>query len=334
MAGRVWVWIPDVDGTPDGASLEALAVGRRMAEAMGAGLTAVGARAAEGGPGVSRAAYTQGSRAFLGRRAAKALLARSEFQSGVDVFLLPEGPEAADLAAGLAGALGCGLVSHCADVERAGDEWRYLVPAFGGMAAIACPGRRPELVSLTPGARFGGRPVDAAGADLKAADRLEVELPAAGPGDPEVLDGPAAGDTGRASGAPGGGAPGLGAAKLVVAGGAGVGDADGWRLVADLAAVLGAGLGATRPVVDEDWAPADLMIGQSGQRVKPAVYVAVGISGDLQHLVGVGEGTTVLAVNHDPVAPILGRADYAVVADLRTFLPVLIRKVRERKTPA
>lgn len=316
MPGEVWVWLGGRGQETTPAVREALGMGAAMAGAVGRGLRAVGATA--GGT-------------LWGARAAGALLDRAEILEGAEVILFPDLPESADVAATMAATLGCGLVSHCAVVERTGEGWLFLVPAFGGMAAIACQGRPPALVGLATGARFadgseGGREV-LEGATDRA---IRLELPAPGPDEPVLVEGPQGADAvaGRGEAGP---ADALVTAGLVVGGGAGAGDPDGWRLIAGLSEALGAGLGATRPAVDEGWAPAEVMIGQSGQHVKPAVYLAVGISGDLQHLVGVGEETTVVAVNSDPAAPILGRADYAVVADLKEFLPVLIRKAAERR---
>ena len=120
----------------------------------------------------------------------------------------------------------------------------------------------------------------------------------------------------------------LGAAGLVVGGGAGAGDAAGWALIADLARALSAPLGATRPAVDEGWAPSDMMIGQSGQRISPQVYLTVGVSGDLQHLVGVAEETTIIAINADGAAPIFGRSEFGVVGDFRVIVAALLRHLR------
>ncbi|HEY3313658.1 MAG TPA: electron transfer flavoprotein subunit alpha/FixB family protein [Bacillota bacterium] len=323
MPGDIWVWLgPEADGS-SAASREALAVGAAMAAVTGGRLDVL---TVDAPPGLG----------LWGPRAAEAVRARPELSGEgqrVEAILFPDRPESADLAATLAATLGCGLVSHCARVERPGQEWLFCVPAFGGLAAIVCQGRPPALVGLSTGARYHGPGGDAADAQSRidgAFGRpIRLELPAAGPDDPVVLDEPA-GDR-AATAKDGGAAAELSSARLVVAGGAGAGDPEGWRLVSDLAESLGAGLGATRPAVDEGWAPAEVMIGQSGRRVKPAAYVTLGISGDLQHLVGVGEETTVVAVNSDPAAPILGRADYAVVADLKEFLPVLIDRARRRR---
>ena len=117
----------------------------------------------------------------------------------------------------------------------------------------------------------------------------------------------------------------LKAAKIIVAGGAGVGSAENFQLIRDLATQLGAEIGATRAVVDAGWLPADHQIGQTGATVKPAVYIACGISGAVQHRVGMMDSGKIIAINTDPNAPIFKIAHYQIVGDLKVVVPKLIR---------
>jgi electron transfer flavoprotein alpha subunit len=121
----------------------------------------------------------------------------------------------------------------------------------------------------------------------------------------------------------------LESAPIVVAGGAGAGDAQGWHQIAELAKVLNAALGCTRPAVDEGWAGLETMIGQSGKMVSPELYIGVGLSGEQQHTVGVAEAKVMVAINNDPKAPIFEQVDYGVVDDCQEFVPVLIEKIKE-----
>jgi len=120
----------------------------------------------------------------------------------------------------------------------------------------------------------------------------------------------------------------LESADIVVAGGAGAGDLEGWHKIADLASCLNGALGATRPAVDEGWTELANMIGQSGKMVSPQLYIGVGLSGEQQHLVGVVDAKVMVAINIDSRSPVFEQVDYGIVDDCREFLPVLIEKIK------
>ena len=119
-------------------------------------------------------------------------------------------------------------------------------------------------------------------------------------------------------------------ARIIVAGGRGVGGADGFKLIEDLAEALGGAVGATRAAVDSGWIPYAQQIGQTGKIVKPQLYLALGISGAIQHKVGMQTAATIIAINRDPDSPIADFADMFVVGDLFEVGPALLAELRSR----
>jgi electron transfer flavoprotein alpha subunit len=123
----------------------------------------------------------------------------------------------------------------------------------------------------------------------------------------------------------------LESALVVVAGGSGAGSIEGWQEIQALAETLNAALGSTRPAVDEGWTELETMIGQSGKMVNPEVYIGVGLSGELQHMVGIVGAKIMIAINNDPKAPVFEQVDYGIVEDCRVFVPALLRRLKEKR---
>jgi electron transfer flavoprotein alpha subunit len=130
----------------------------------------------------------------------------------------------------------------------------------------------------------------------------------------------------------GGGKVSLAEAKVVVGGGRGVGSADGFKSLEELAELLGGAVGCSRAVTSLGWRPHADQIGQTGTRIAPELYIACGVSGATQHIVGCQGAKHILAINTDPEAPILSKADYAVIGDLHQVLPAISAELRQRQT--
>ena len=230
------------------------------------------------------------------------------------LLLVGAGPDGRDLAGTLAVLTGLAVLANATAVAWDG---RAVVEmsAFGGKL-ITESGFTGDggIVTLRPGI-VSAEP---------AADRGTVET--AGPAEPPVLPRVAVVEQVAEAGAT---AP-IEEARIIVSGGRGVGGPEGFELVGELAAALGGAVGATRAAVDSGWIPYAQQIGQTGKIVKPELYLALGISGAIQHKVGMQTAGTIVAVNRDPDAPIAEFADLLVVGDLFQVGPALLAALRGR----
>lgn len=230
------------------------------------------------------------------------------------IMLLGSTSMGRELAPLVAAQLKTGLTAHCIDLVL--DENRILeqkIPAYGGLLSIICPQKRPQMATIASGVF----PKPDMNAD-RTGEVVQLEIPGDVPGRIEILEIVRE----EAEGVP------LESAPIVVAGGAGAGDPNGWLQIADLANILNAALGCTRPAVDEGWADLETMIGQSGKMVSPECYIGVGLSGELQHMVGIVGSQIMIAINNDAKSPVFEQVDFGVVDDCREFLPVLIEKIK------
>jgi len=226
-----------------------------------------------------------------------------------------------ELAPRLAARLQTGLSAHCIDLRLDSDgNLLQMVPGWGGgvVATIKCPRHRPQMATVMPGVLKKSEPSPRSGqiinlpvgADLDVSGPRVLEIHRE---EPQEMP--------------------LEAAEVVVAGGWGIGGQEGWKLVEELAGLLGGAVGATRPPVDEGWASEAQMIGQSGKTVRPRLYIGVGISGMSHHVVGMDGSEFVVAINSDPQAPIFEVADMGLVGDYREILSPLLDAIRQRLKP-
>ena len=234
-----------------------------------------------------------------------------------------------DLAPRVASILRCGLTADCTDL-RIGDytdpntnqQYRQVLyqirPAFGGsiIATIVSPEHRPQMATVREGVFPLGEPDDSRAGEVvqvhpaltqdemiaKVIDRVQAE---------KKVD--------------------LKGAQIIISGGAGVGSAGNFDLIRDLADVLGGVVGASRAAVDAGFISHDHQVGQTGTTVRPKLYIACGISGQVQHRTGMQESGTIVAVNKDPKAPIFSIAHYGIVGDLNDVIPKLIKAYKSKQ---
>jgi electron transfer flavoprotein alpha subunit len=308
------------DGTFKRVSHEALTAARGLADAMGGevhalviGPTGMGS----GGLGEFGAdkVFVAADDAFeLYQGDAYAAAVQAQAGGGYAAVIIPATALGRDLAPRVAARLGCPLAT---DVTTVAHDGGVVVtrPAYGGKAiytlkitASSCViSLRPNAVSPAQSSKAGAMETVAASAGAARARTIEVKQPE------------------RA-------APDVAEASVVVAGGRGLKDAEGFKLIEDLAEAVGGAVGASRAVVDAGWRPHAEQVGQTGKTVSPSLYFAVGISGAIQHLAGIRTAKVIVAINKDADAPIFKVADYGIVGDLFEVMPRLteeINKIRE-----
>lgn len=307
-------------------ALEAVTAGRAMADALGggevhallAGPPGVGAKAAQLGQHGADLVLVCEHAAFAryAREALAATLAERA-RSGYRVVLLPFSANGRDLGPRLAARLDAPIAADVIGFSASGDAITVKHPGYANKVIISLVVTgSPAVLSLRPAAftpkanARTSRTESIAPAADPAAERVRVT---------EIIEGA----KGKLD---------LGEAPIIVAGGRGLRGPENFKLVEDLAAAFGnAAVGATRAVTDEGWRPHADQIGQTGRQVSPQLYVAVGISGAIQHLAGMRTSKTIVAINKDPEAPIFKVADYGVVGDVFDIVPALANAVREAK---
>lgn len=328
MAGAIWAVTQLEQGEPKGVSYETIAAGQKLAAALGKPLEAVvlgaGARAAAAkvaARAVQRVRVVEDAKLdpYTPDPYAAALRLAVEAERP-DYVLFPHTYQVRDWVPRLAAALDAGFVSDVIDLRADGGEPVFVRQPYQGKLNADCvfAGAGPRMVSFQAGAFLAD---DAAKGDApaeivdQAVDLSAVEVRT------QVLDTFQEVEN----------KVDLSRAEVIVAVGRGIGKQENLKLVEELAAALGGQLAASRPVCDNEWLPMDRQIGSSGQTVAPRLYLAVGISGAIQHLVGMKNSGTIVAINKDANAPIFSVADYGIVGDLFEVVPALTAKVKEAR---
>ncbi|MFJ6215983.1 electron transfer flavoprotein subunit alpha/FixB family protein [Streptomyces sp. NPDC092296] len=320
--GEVLVLVDHADGQIRKPALELLTLARRIGEpsavVLGAGDAAaeIAAKAAEYG---AAKVYTADAAEFADYLVVPKVDALTQIAEAADAaaVLVTSSGEGKEIAARVALRLGSGVITDAVDLA-AGDSGPVATQSvFAASFQVASRvSHGIPVITVKPNAT-GPEAAPAAGAVTPVA----VEFSATATGTKVVSRTPRQ-STGR---------PELTEAAIVVSGGRGVGAAEGFGVVEELADSLGAAVGASRAAVDAGWYPHANQVGQTGKQVSPQLYIASGISGAIQHRAGMQTSKTIVAVNKDPEAPIFDLVDFGVVGDLFAVLPQLTAEVKARK---
>jgi len=317
----VLVFIEQREGRVRPVTREVLGEATRIAAALGGPV--VGVAAAAGDADLAALAEAGAERVLLAQHPRFATYDGEGYAAAVEAAVRVCSPQAVlfaasamgkDLAPRVAARLGVGQASDCTHVQAGGGALIATRPVYAGKAIqrVRFP-KSPALLTLRPKV-FAATPKPGARA---AVEPLAVDL--SGPARERVL---------RVAAAAGGKVD-LTESEIIVSGGRGLKGPENFRLVEELAKSLGATVGASRAVVDAGWRPHHDQVGQTGKTVSPKLYVAVGISGAIQHLAGMSSSRCIVAINKDPEAPIFKVADYGIVGDLFEIVPALTAEVEK-----
>jgi electron transfer flavoprotein alpha subunit len=333
--GEVWVFAEQEKGTLSEVPLELLGRGRELADTLNVPLAALLLTAGDGEEMATRLGQYGADRIYLVEDDLLGQYQTATYARVICQLVQANAPQVVlygattlgrDLAPTVASALKCGLTADCTDLQI-GDHTppgskelqRNLLlqirPAFGGsiIATIVNYDRWPQMATVREGVMVMPRPDGRRQATL-------VRLPASFNGfrpPLRILESERREKKVN-----------LKAARVIVAGGAGVGTRESFRLIWELANCLGGAVGASRAAIDLGFVEKDHQVGQTGTTVRPALYIACGISGAVQHRAGMEEAAKILAINTDRSAPIFAVAHYGIVGDLTVVIPRLIRAIR------
>ena len=308
---KIWVYAELHQGKLQPTALELMAKAREVGDvdaiALGSGAKAAAATLGKHGAKVVHVNEDKSFDDFLAEPATDALAALHK-ESAPDLILFGFTSDSRDIAGRLAARLGVGLISNAGDVAAKDAGFVAKVPYFGGAKLASMrANQKPAIVLIRPksfeASETGGTAeikelAVAIGAESKRARIAERVVEAS-----EKVK--------------------LEDAKVVISGGRGMGGPDNFPLLEALASAIGGAVGASRAVVDAGWVPYAMQVGQTGKIVAPDLYIAVGISGAIQHLAGMKDSKVIVAINKDADAPIFQIADYGLVGDLFEIIPAL-----------
>jgi electron transfer flavoprotein alpha subunit len=316
---KVWVYAELTEGKVQPTVLEIMSRARELGDvtaiALGSGAKAAAETLGRHGAKIAYVNEDKVFDEFLAEPATDALAALHK-EGAPDLILFGFTSDSRDIAGRLAARLGIGLISNAGDIEANGGGFVAKVPYFGGakLASMRANGK-PAIVLVRPksfeASESGGTAEVkelsvSVGDGSKRAHVVERVVEAS-----EKVK--------------------LEDAKVVISGGRGMGGPDNFPLLEALAGALGGAVGASRAVVDAGWVPYSMQVGQTGKSVRPGVYIAVGISGAMQHTVGMKTSKVIIAINKDPEAPIMKMADLGVVGDALKIVPALTAAIKAKK---
>ena len=319
---KIWVFGEANGDAVASITLEMLAAARELADTVEVFMAGDGDDYAEElGEHGAETVYSTGDLDGTLQGVAVAAAVAAAIESGdvdaPDAFLLGTTQDGRDVAGRLSVKLDTGVITNCVALEADGDVLVGSEPVFGGVTDVKTKNTsgKPGIFLIRP------KSFEAAGVGGAEADTEDLDVPDLGAaGAAKVTNSHVEESDG----------PKLDEAAIVVAGGRGLGEADAFALVDDLASTVGGAAGASRAIVDAGWVPYSMQVGQTGKVVKPTVYIAAGISGATQHLVGMKGSKNIIAINKDPEAPIFAVADLGIVGDVHKVMPKLIEALQGR----
>jgi electron transfer flavoprotein alpha subunit len=326
MKSEVWVFAEQQGGKIKGIAYEMVSEGRKLADALGTQLCAV--CFGHGVEGIEQLIACGADKVYLADDPSLANQEGDLHTRGLVDLIRQHRPEI--LLAGatslgrsfiprVAAILETGLAANCTALQI-DPESRLLLqtrPTYGGnlMATLICPQKRPQIATVRPHAFKRGELDESRQGEVIRVD-FDKESVTSRTKILHLLEDM----TERVK---------LEEADIIVCGGRGLGDAKNFQMIAELAEVLDAALGSSRPPVDDGWIPYSHQVGQTGKTVSPKLYIACGISGAPQHLAGMQTAEIIIAINEDPQAPIFEVATYGIVGDLFKIVPMLTAKLKQ-----
>jgi len=325
MANDVWVYIEHKDGAVTPTSFELLGIGKTLAD--GFGSSVCGFVVGEKADDIAKEAFAYGASKVYAVEGAEYKGFRPDAYSKAAHFLLDKykpgvalfraTSQGTDVAAASAALLGFGLCTDTIGLAVDGGKMKMTRAAFGGNYTVSVVNEKatPQIATVRPKA-FAMPEKDASKSGEVVKEAFSVAEDDLNTKVLEFLQSATAVN--------------LVEADIIVAGGRGVGNEEGFTLIKELADLLGGAVGASRAAVDSGWIAYEHQVGQTGKTVKPKIYIACGVSGAIQHLAGMRTSDCIVAVNKDPDAPIFKAATFGIVGDYKQVVPKLIEKFKSK----